>query len=216
MLYFIDLIKGFLLGSAVLSIGVFMDRYLSYNDYKELVENNSTRQLYNQGIQAVKTNLLVLTPISYSIAKQTVIMGTGNSINIVDCILFICIHNFGYFCMHKLMHTTPKLYHCHTFHHKFDRVLIPSIGNATSKREFLLAYVIPSLISSYTVNTNEVTFTVAIYIISFFNLCIHCKPLTTISWIPGFVTPLQHHRHHEQKTTHYSASIVNYDWIFSK
>ena len=214
MLFFNDVITGLLLGSSVLLMGVFMDRFLSYADYKEMVSNSSTRQLYNQGIQAVKTNLLVLTPISYGIAKQTVILNNVSSINIIECLLFVCIHNFGYFCMHKLMHTTPKLYDCHAFHHKFDKVLIPSIGNATSKREFLLAYVIPSLISSYIVKTNESTFVLAIYIISFFNLCIHCKPLTNIKWIPGLVTPLQHHEHHERRTIHYSASIVNYDWIF--
>ena len=214
MSFFLDMFSGLLLGLFILFEGIFMDRFLSYDDYTELIKNKTTRQLYNEGIQTVKQNLLVLTPISYPIVMQTLISTQKSYFSVVDCILFICIHNFGYFCMHKLMHTHPKLYNFHSFHHRFDKILIPSIGNATSKSEFMLAYVIPAFIAGYVTVPNEITFVVSVYIISFFNHCIHCRPLQHVSWLPGFVTPLQHIQHHEYRNKHYSASIVNYDWIY--
>lgn len=212
--FVVDMMKGLLLGASVFSVGILMDRFISYNEYKQLIEEEKNRQLYSDGMKAVKINLLVITPISYSIATKTIISYETLSFQLLDCILVIFIHNFGYFLTHKLMHNYQLMYKWHSFHHKFDNILIPSIGNATSKIEFILAYIITSFVAGYAVRPNEITFITSICIISFFNLCIHCEQLKNICWIPGFVTPLEHHQHHNSKTKKYSGSIVKYDWIF--
>ena len=57
-LFFLDMFSGLLLGLLILFEGIFMDRFLSYDDYTELIKNKTTRQLYNEGIQTVKTKLI--------------------------------------------------------------------------------------------------------------------------------------------------------------
>jgi len=71
-------------------------------------------------------------------------------------------------------------------------------------------------ISGYIVRPNEASFIVANYILLIFNMCLHCEQLTHIRWLPGLVTPLQHHQHHKNRTKHYSGPIIDYDWLITQ
>ena len=53
MSFLLDMFSGLLLGLFILFEGIFMDRFLSYDDYTELIKNKTTRHLYNEGIQTV-------------------------------------------------------------------------------------------------------------------------------------------------------------------
>jgi len=205
---------GLVLGSSIMFIGKIMDITISNKEYIHIIENHF--DLYNEAESSIKTNLLLITPVTYSIVTTTILDKTTIHIDPVKTMLLILLHNFGYYVIHRIMHTYPSLYKYHSFHHRFDNILTPSIGNAVSKTEFLTAYVAPMILSSYIVKCNEPTFVLSIGLISLFNLFIHCMELHSVWWLPIFVSPKNHYEHHKERNKHYSASIINYDLIFEK
>ena len=80
------------------------------------------------------------------------------------------------------MHTIVYLRKYHDFHHKFDKYIIPSIGNAVSTEEYLIAYVSPFVIGAYLFHPNEISFVIPIGLISVFNNIIHCSELRGITF----------------------------------
>ena len=215
-MYFLHLITGIFIGGGVFLIGVCMDFTVSKREYDKFVSTKEGANEYTLVQKSTSLNLFVLTPIMYSAALQTIIVKDNKCFNVFACIMFIFIHNFCYFFVHRLMHTNMYLYKYHKFHHRFDKNLIPSIGNATSPQEFVLAHVMPVMISGYVVGLNESSFIVTNYILLIFNMCLHCERFIRIRWIPGFVAPLQHYEHHKNRTKHYSGPVIDYDLIFHK
>lgn len=214
--YFSDIFTGIILGSSIFTLGYILDHTISKKDYLSLTSTEDGCKKYDISQRAIRTNLLLLTPIIYPISCKTVIMHDHKCFNTFACIVFILVHNFGYFVMHRTMHVYPSMYKYHKFHHMFDNILLPSIGNATSKEEFLLAYVVPTFVAGKMVTINEASFIMSLFIISLFNLFIHCGPLQYVDWVPGFITPQHHHLHHKKKSKHYSAPLINYDPLFEK
>ena len=205
---------GLVLGTSVMFIGKLMDITVSRKEYIHIIDNHF--DLYNEAESSIKTNLLLITPATYSIVTNTIIDKTTVHIDPIKAILLILLHNFGYYIIHRTMHTYPSLYIYHSFHHRFDNILMPSIGNAVSKTEFLVAYVFPMILGGYIIQCNEPTFVLSIGLISLFNLFIHCMELNNVWWLPMFVSPKSHYTHHKERNKHYSASIINYDLIFEK
>ena len=119
MSFLLDMFSGLLLGLFILFEGIFMDRFLSYDDYTELIKNKTTRHLYNEGIQTVKQNLLVLTPISYPIAMKTLISTNTSYFSLVDCILSY-VYIIWLFLYINLCTHIQSLQHSF-FHHRFDK-----------------------------------------------------------------------------------------------
>jgi sterol desaturase/sphingolipid hydroxylase (fatty acid hydroxylase superfamily) len=203
---------GFALGATVIITSSFMDVFISKKAYRHI--RNADYMLYVSGMEAVNLNLLGITPIVYSVVSHNMIDKSTYNLDIFKIILLICIHNFGYYIIHRSFHVNKHLYRFHAFHHRFDKVLIPSISSAVSPVEFFFAYVCPMILSAKVIPCNEPTFLFAIGIISLCNLLIHCPEMTSLPKIPLLISPQEHHIHHIERTKHYSASVIDYDTIF--
>ena len=118
-----DFIRGI-----VFALGLIIDNTISKetkNILKKIIIN------YIVMVKKIEFNLLVASPFIYSIIYEICINKKKFFIfEIEKVFIILIIQNLGYFLVHKLFHTNSKLYVYHQFHHKFDKILIPSIGNA--------------------------------------------------------------------------------------
>ena len=92
--------------------------------------------------------------------------------------------------VHFIMHKKKEFIKYHTFHHKFNKVLVPSVGNAVSIEEFCSAYMLPFVVGAALVGPSSSSFINAVGLISLFNLIIHCKELEHIKFLELFVLSL--------------------------
>ena len=208
--FVISLKKGFALGSTVCVFAYVLDRTMSNGSYNSVNKENPS--LYKSGWTKIITNLTIINPPIYSIVDNFFINKLDNYIiNPTHVFLLIMIHNFLYFLIHRELHINSKLYKIHSFHHRFDKLILPSTGFAVSHSEFLIAYASPLVIASILIHPSEASFLSAISLISLFNLFIHCQELRTMKWIPGFVSPDMHITHHEVRVKHYAAPFFNFD-----
>mgnify|MGYP001585118377 CR=1 FL=1 len=208
---FDSLIKGFVLAGFSYSIGMIMDITISRNSWCEMIEE--IPELYNSAIRKIQQNMLVISPLLYCVVDQTLIDHTTSTIQPIKTICIFLTHSVGYYIVHKSMHTIGNLRKYHEFHHRFDKHMIPSIGNAVSTEEFLFAYVSPFIIGAYFFRPNEISFVIPIGLVSVFNNIIHCKELRGLQWPEYLVSPDQHIEHHETRTKHYSAPVLNIDYF---
>ena len=102
---------GFTLGTTVILLSSFMDVVISRNSYIHLTNNNY--QLYATGIDSVNTNLLGITPVIYSAVSCNLLDKTTHNIDIIKMFFLICIHNFGYYLVHRAFHLHKYLYRFH-------------------------------------------------------------------------------------------------------
>jgi hypothetical protein len=200
--------KGLLLAGSVYALGWCMDRTISKTSYENIMKKDKTTYLV--GEEYIIYNLLVISPITYTIVDQT-LLSHQNSFSILSFLSIIVIENIGYYFIHREMHRNDKLRWMHTFHHKYDTLTIPSIANAVSYFEFILAYISPMLAGAVLINPTELEFSSAISVISLFNLLIHTYELNNIPWCPGLVSPTHHITHHKERNIHYAAPILNVD-----
>lgn len=211
--YACSLFKGVVLGSTVYLLGTVLDNTVSRTTKDQLIETKE--KLYNRAQQYVQVNLLVISPIIYGVVDQLYLTHTV-FFQPVRFLGVVLIQNIGYFFMHKEMHERKSIYWMHCFHHKFDDLLLPSIGNAVHPFEFLCAYVAPIVLAAYILKPSECTYLSAIGSISVFNMFIHMQELKGWPWIPGFVSPTDHMEHHQTRTTHYAAPFVHIDTWYEK
>lgn len=209
---FISIVKGLCLGSMAYGIGAIMDITISRKSFNEMIKNIS--ELYQSALNKIQMNMLVISPVIYSIIDKTLLDHSNNIIQPVNITGILVIHSFGYYIIHKAFHIVPCLRGYHDFHHKFDYYMVPSIGNAVSTEEFLLAYISPFIVGAYIFQPNEISFVIPITLISIFNNIIHTKELQGIAWSKYLVSPDQHIKHHEVRTKNYSAPIFNLDYFF--
>jgi sterol desaturase/sphingolipid hydroxylase (fatty acid hydroxylase superfamily) len=213
-MWIFSLLKGFLLGFTAHSIGVIMDLRLSLDRFNEIMKE--IPKLYLEAAVKIQRNLLIISPVAYAITDQYFLDHSNYKINYGKALIILLFHNSLYYYIHKAMHQINCLKEIHNFHHKFDKYMIPSIGNAVSTQEFLLAYIFPFIFASAIVRPNEITLALPIGFISVFNNIIHCKELEKVKWSIYFVSPKQHIKHHEVRNKHYSAPIFNLDYFLEK
>ena len=213
-MWIISLGKGFCLGFFAYFLGFLMDLTISQKSMLLILEK--TPKLFIEGYKKCQFNLMLLSPIVYSFTDQYLLTHENNIINISKVIYLTLIHHFGYYAVHKSMHKIDTLRKFHDFHHKFDKILCPSIGNAVSTVEFTAAYVCPFICGAILVKPNEITFVIPIALISVFNNLIHCRELKNVPWPAFLVSPKQHLEHHEVRSKHFSAPILNLDYFLEK
>ena len=206
-----SLLKGLCLGTAAYGIGAIMDITISTNSFNEIVRKIPT--LYQEALNKMQKNMLIITPIIYAVIDNTLIDHSNNLLQPFNITGILAVHSVGYYVVHKSFHVITCLRKFHDFHHKFDYFMIPSIGNAVSTEEFLIAYVSPFIIGAYIIRPNEISFIIPISLISIFNNIIHTKELRNVKWVKYLVSPDQHIEHHEVRTKNYSAPIFNLDYF---
>lgn len=209
---FVSLTTGLVLGGGMCLISFFIDKTFCKDSFEIVCKQ--TPELYIDGIFANLTNMFLIGPITYSVIEYCFIDKTTYYIQPLNLVSILLFHNCGYYITHFMMHK-PLLCKIHNFHHKFDKFLLPSIGNAVSPNEFIIAYMSPFIISAIYLGPNQTTFITSISIISILNMAIHCRELELIEWPKIFVSPSQHIEHHKIKTKHYAAPLLNLDYIFN-
>ena len=211
---FDSILKGLFLGFSAYAVGKCMDMFISVTSLIEVERNIPI--LYSLGKKKIKENLLIISPIVYSFVDKYLLDHYTKFIDIKKVVLLLLVHHIGYYVMHKVMHKVSSFKCFHLLHHEFDFYMVPSIGNAVSNEEFLMAYVSPFVIGAYLLKPNEVTFIIPIMIISVFNNVIHCKEFEHIRWSKYLVSPAQHLEHHKIRNKHYSAPLLNLDYFLEK
>ena len=209
---FVSLTTGLVLGGGVCLISFFIDKTFCKDSFDVICKQ--TPELYIQSIFANLTNMILIGPITYSVIEYCFIDKTTYYVQPLNLVFILFFHNCGYYVTHYYMHK-PVLSSIHNFHHKFDKYLLPSIGNAVSPQEFLLAYMSPFIISAIYLRPNQTTFITSISIISILNMAIHCKELELIQWPIFLVSPLQHIKHHKVRNKHYAAPLLNLDYLIN-
>lgn len=205
--FLISLGKGLLLGGSICVLGVVLDKTICSNSLKKI-----DKELYQQGIYAVKKNMIVVGPITYAVINQ-VFIASGHTIQLFNVVSMLMIHSVGYYGVHYAMHKVPFIQPIHEFHHRFEKTLVPSIGNAVSMEEFMLAYMAPFICGAYILRPNEISFIIPIKIIALLNLLIHCQEAEQLSFVKWWVSPKNHGDHHRYRYKHYAAPTLNIDYL---
>lgn len=206
-------LKGLILGGSICITSIFLDTTICNKNYKMFMMLYPN--LYIEAFGANIKNMIIITPITYTIINKTLINHNTFNIDIVILTKILLLQNVLYYIIHYLMHK-PLLYYIHNFHHKFDNILLPSLGNAVSKEEFIIAYMSPFNLGAYLFNPNEITYVLSISIIAILNMIIHTQELNHVKWIKYFVSPNQHIEHHRLKNKHYAAPLINIDYCLEQ
>ena len=206
-----SIITGFFLGGVVLIIGNVFDNTISVKSKKRVMDKNP--ELFETGQNQVKKNLLLISAPAYSLIYETCINKElyWLSFQPEKWAAILGIQNLGYYCAHRLFHTSRKLYRFHHFHHKFDKILIPSIGNSVSTTEYLVAYMAPFAAGAFMTSPSELTFVMSLFFVALLNMTIHCMELTHLKYPIWLVSPNKHFAHHLGRKKHYAAPIFNVD-----
>lgn len=214
MIFENSLINVFLLSGFTILFGYILDFTISKNTLKYYMKEKP--ELYISGIKSTFFNLLIVSPINYLFAVNFIVNESFFIVGIqyLNLIYLLLCHNILYFILHALVHRVKSIRFIHNFHHKF-KINLPSIGNAVSFLEFQFMYVLPFLVGLYLFQANSVTFNIAILIISTLSTIIHCNELNNIFWLPGFVSPKKHSNHHKMYQSHYSAPLLDFDWLIT-
>jgi len=211
----VSISKGLLLGGSLCFIGYLLDNTISYKSQEQIVREKP--ELFLQAQQAIITNLLLITPITYVLSDYCLLnQKIQNVFYISQYLSILFIHNVGYFLIHREMHRNRYLYNIHKFHHCFDSFVVPSISNAVSISEFLLSFSLPFFVIAWIIRPTGITFFYSIETISIFNMIMHINELDNMTWIPGMVAPSLHIEHHRSKIKHYSSGFFDIDSIFSQ
>lgn len=204
--------KGLLLGGGLCVLGIILDNTVC----SESLNKMGDYELYNQGIQTVKTNMMVIGPLFYGLVDQFLLSHDSVTIQWINILGMLGIHSICYYMVHFGMHKYALLIPIHNFHHKFDTILVPSIGNAVSKEEFFLAYMGPFIFGAYVLKPNEISFVIPIGIIGLLNLMIHCQELEYVPFVKWWVSPKNHIEHHRIRYKHYAAPTLNLDYLLGE
>ena len=205
-------LSGISLGSFVYLLGRFLDITLSADSYLRLMSEKG--ELLEKGLCLCRKNLLVVGPLIYTFVDICFI-NHNMLYSFRDMCDIIIVHSIGYYGAHRSMHENGKIKKIHLFHHEFDQILIPSIGNAVSVEEFCYAYMLPFVFGTIIIRPATISFISGVGMISVFNLIIHCKELEKIKYMEMFVSPRKHITHHKTYNKHYSAPILDLEYLLA-
>ena len=208
---FFSFMRGIILGSSVWVVSYVADNTISFESTKKIKREN--HELYLDAMGALITNMIIISPIVYSLNDLFLINHQISpwSVDISKVGSILLIQNIGYYVVHRSFHEIPSLYTYHKFHHKFDKVLVPSLGNAVSSEEYIMAYLFPFILGSYLTHPSELTFVIPILITVILNMMIHCQELNDLIYPFFLVSPQNHFEHHQVRNKHYAAPLINID-----
>ena len=166
-------IRGLIFGISIYNVSLILDTTLCNDTFKELI--NTQGKLYIQGVNKCFINLVYISPLFYTINNYYFVNNIVNNFEILNIIYILLGHNIYYYIAHMMMHKINCIRFIHEFHHKFEKKIVPSIGNAVSEYEFLFAYLSPFIILSYIIKPTQLSLDISIAIIAILNMFLKLK-----------------------------------------
>ncbi len=198
-------IYGISLGLITYIGGIILDFTIDNVTRLKMIEEEP--ELYNELYKSTFVNLLVISPLYFMISE--LYMVNNGMYYIGEVVIIVLMHNLFYYMAHYTMHNNNSMKNIHIYHHFYKRNIIPSVANAVSVNEMLYAYLTPFQITALLIKPELYSFIIGVSIISFMNLIIHSTHLCNYKWVKGLVSPMQHNRHHNLYTEHYSAPVFD-------
>ena len=172
--------------------------------------------LHNSAWYKTLRNDLVLEPITYYFT--VLYLGrpeaTSGMHQIVAAAGIVVIEAVLYYTIHKAYHEVKGLYWIHSYHHKFNDIILPSTGMAVSVTEYVTAYLLPVVVGVMLVKPDETASFLCAVLIGLANLLIHTPWMESVqypSWI--LVTAADHMSHHRKNRGNFGAPILHMDRI---
>ena len=137
---------------------------------------------------------------------------------VADAVGLVLVHSGVYAWVHRAMHRVKPLRLIHAYHHRYTTDVTPTVSNAVSPWEFLLAYLFPFALGSVLLRATEASLFAATSVVSALNLCVHSPTLArSTDWPVWMVHPREHLRHHHVRGPPYAAPTVSWkrqcDWL---
>ena len=179
------------------------------------LQNNRNTKLYKKSIIKNLVNNLIIGPSCYTLCHFIYISKQSTIIHdIYTTIGLLSTQSIGYYLIHRAMHT-KHLYFIHTFHHQYNKHILPITANAVSYLEYILAYMLPFVIGIIEFNPSIKSLKISVYIVSFANIMIHTPLFINHSdiYMKFMLTPRDHHKHHMYSNNNFSAPLLNLDRI---
>jgi sterol desaturase/sphingolipid hydroxylase (fatty acid hydroxylase superfamily) len=121
-----------------------------------------------------------------------------------------------YYFIHKAFHEVKGLYWIHSYHHKFNTVVVPSSANAVSVAEYCFAYMLPLVVGVVVTRADETAAYLGAAIVGIANLLIHTPWLEKQKYYWTFVTTGDHLTHHRKTRGNYGAPVFHLDRIVER
>jgi Fatty acid hydroxylase superfamily len=209
------LVHGVILGTLNLCFTAFLESFFP-EDIQRQRQKKGGSELYKRAWVANIINLQLLVPLTHYF-RVVYTCRTGLSV-FEQCqavVGILVIESFLYYLVHKAFHECKSLYWMHSFHHKFNEVILPSTACAVSVFEFTFAYMLPIVLGSYVMQADRMSGIIASGIIGGSNLMIHCPLLANIE-LPNFLASAKgHFQHHRKLTQNYGAPVLQFDNILA-
>jgi len=188
----------------------------SLEHVRRMRSTSAGRDLHRSAWSKTLFNDLVLEPITYYGTVRYLChpeptswrdqLFAASGIVLIEAVL--------YYAIHRTYHEVKGLYWIHSYHHKFNTIVLPSTGMAVTVAEYVTAYLIPVVLGVALVRADETaSFTCAV-VIGFSNLLIHTpwmEQLRYPSWV--LVSAADHQAHHRQNRGNYGAPLLHVDRI---
>ena len=206
--------RSMLLGVVHVLLTVILE--LSCLDKVRRFREGNGKVLHNSAWIKTLRNDLVLEPITYYFTVLYLCHpeSTSGVHQIVTAAGIVVIEAVLYYTIHKAYHEVKGLYWIHSYHHKFNNIILPSTGMAVSVTEYVTAYLFPVVVGVLIAKPDETASFLCGVWIGLTNLLIHTPWMEVVrypSWI--FVTAADHMSHHRKNRDNYGAPILHMDRI---
>jgi len=207
------LIHGIILGVLNLA-GIFFLESFCQDDIARLKAKKGGAELYRQAVVANFVNIGLGVPITHYLrVVYTSQAGLTLWEQVQSVIGILVLESLFYYFIHKAFHEYRSLYWMHSFHHKFNDVVLPSTACAVSIAEFSIAYMLPIVAGSHIMKADRISGIIASGIIGVSNLMIHSPFMTQFEFPDWLASASSHFRHHRKLTTDYGAPLLHFDSI---
>lgn len=213
---FTDLVHGFVASSLIILLTVILESFCP-EEIEKLLHKKGGKELYRQAIVANLVNVSFFGTLAYFVT--VVYFCHPGPLTLTEQIRGACgvviIEGLLFYLVHKAFHEVKGLYWAHSFHHRFNEVILPSSASAVSVTEFVVAYMMPIIFACAVVPNDRASAVLGSAIIGITNLLIHSPFMVGTKYHWAFVTPDDHFRHHRLLKTTYGAPVLSFDRVFN-
>jgi sterol desaturase/sphingolipid hydroxylase (fatty acid hydroxylase superfamily) len=206
-------VRGLCASSLAVALTVVLEA-TCWNDVKRLYLSN--KALYYSSLRCNILNNVGLGSATYyfAICFYCQRPGTLSFIEQAQAMVGIVVTEaILYYFIHMAFHEVKGLYWMHSYHHKFNTIVLPSSANAVSIAEYTLAYMTPLVFAVWLTRADEVAAFLGSAVVGVTNLLIHTPWLERYPYHWIFVSASDHLTHHRKVRGNYGAPVLHMDRI---